>query len=134
MASDSTSNLAIVKSTYEGATSEENGRNLAAHAASDITWIEAAGFPYAGTYVGLDQIRSGVFSRLANEWVGYRFEPEDYLAQGDKVIAYGTYHGINRATGKAMSARVAHLWKLTDGKIVAFEQFVDSQPVVDAAS
>ena len=29
-------------------------------------------------------------------------------------------------------ARVVHLWKLKAGKIVSFEQFVDSQPVNDS--
>ena len=46
-------NLEIVKSTYEGMNSEENGKNLAKYAANDISWTEAKGFPYAGTYIGL---------------------------------------------------------------------------------
>ena len=35
-------------------------------------------------------------------------------------------------TGKSFEARVAHVWKLKDGKIISFEQFVDSQPVNNA--
>ena len=46
-------NLEIVKSTYEGKTSQENGKNLAKYVADDISWTEAKGFPYAGTYIGL---------------------------------------------------------------------------------
>jgi hypothetical protein len=46
-------NLEIIKSTYEGKTSEENGKNLAKYVAEDISWTEAKGFPYAGTYIGL---------------------------------------------------------------------------------
>ena len=42
-------NIEIVKSTYEGKTSEENGKNLAMYVAEDISWTEAKGFPYAGT-------------------------------------------------------------------------------------
>nr|WP_305049722.1 hypothetical protein [Elizabethkingia bruuniana] len=49
-------NLEIVKSTYEGKTSEENGRALAAHVAENVQWTEAKGFPYAGTYTGLEEI------------------------------------------------------------------------------
>jgi hypothetical protein len=41
-------NLEIIKSTYEGKTSEENGKNLAKHVAENISWTEAKGFPYAG--------------------------------------------------------------------------------------
>jgi len=124
-------NLEIIKSTYEGKTSEENGKNLAKYVAADISWTEAKGFPYAGTYIGLDAITKNVFSRLATEWTNYKIVPDGYLADGDKVVAYGTYSGTNNKTGKAFTARVAHLWKLKDGKIVSFEQFVDSQPVND---
>ena len=125
-------NLEIVKSTYEGKTSEENGRNLAEHVAANITWTEAKGFPYGGTYTGLENIAKNVFSRLGSEWIGYKFTPEDYVASGDKVVAYGTYTGTYKATGRFMEARVAHVWKLRAGKIVSFEQFVDSQPVNDS--
>ncbi|SHI02786.1 hypothetical protein SAMN04488109_6826 [Chryseolinea serpens] len=122
-------NLEIIKSTYEGKNSEENGRNLANHVSKNISWTEAKGFPYAGTYIGLDEITKNVFSRLGNEWIDYKFTPEGYVADGDKVVAYGTYSGIYKQTGKPIQARVAHLWKLKDGKIISFEQFVDSQTV-----
>lgn len=55
--------LAIVKSTYEGKTSEENGENLKQHLAVDAHWTEAQGFPYAGTYIGFDEIHENVFTR-----------------------------------------------------------------------
>lgn len=125
-------NLEIVKSTYEGKTSEENGKNLANYVADDISWTEAKGFPYAGTYIGLDNVTKNVFSRLGSEWIDYKFTPEDYVASDDKVVAYGTYTGIYKITGKAFTARVAHVWKLKEGKIISFEQFVDSQTVNDA--
>jgi ketosteroid isomerase-like protein len=125
-------NLEIVKSTYEGKTSEENGKNLERYLAADATWTEAKGFPYSGTYTGFEEISKNVFHRLATEWIGYKFTPEGYIADGDQVAAYGTYTGINKNTNKSFEARVVHLWKLTAGKIVSFEQFVDSQPVNDA--
>ena len=125
-------NLEIVKSTYEGKTSEENGQNLAKYVSEDISWTEAKGFPYAGTYIGLENVTKNVFSRLGSEWIDYKFTPEDYVASDDKVVAYGTYTGTYKITGKSFKARVAHLWKLKDSKIISFEQFVDSQPVNDA--
>lgn len=126
------SNLNIIKSTYEGKTSEENGRALASYVASDISWTEATGFPYAGTYIGFESITKNVFNKLATEWIDYKFVPENYVADGDHVVAYGTYSGTNKATGNYFEARVAHVWKLRDGKIIRFEQFVDSKMVVDA--
>lgn len=125
-------NLEIIKSTYEGKTSEENGKNLAKYVADEISWTEAKGFPYAGTYIGLENVIKNVFSRLGSEWIDYKFTPEDYVASDNKVVAYGTYLGTYKLTGKVFSARVAHLWKLRDGKIISFEQFVDSQTVNNA--
>jgi len=125
-------NLEIIKSTYEGKTSEENGKNLAKYVADDISWTEAKGFPYGGTYIGIDNVTKNVFSRLGSEWIDYKFTPEDYVASDDKVAAYGTYTGTYKITGKSFAARVAHVWKLKDGKIISFEQFVDSQTVNEA--
>jgi ketosteroid isomerase-like protein len=124
--------LEIVRSTYEGKTSEENGKSLAKYVAEDINWTEAKGFPYGGTYIGLENITKNVFSRLGSEWIDYKFTPEDYVASDDKVVAYGTYTGTYKITGKPFTARVAHVWKLKDGKIISFEQFVDSQIVNNA--
>lgn len=125
-------NLDIVKSTYEGGSSAENGRNLQAHLSDDVQWTEAAGFPYAGTYTGFDDIAANVFSRLENEWIDYRFIPERYIAEGDAVVALGSYSGTHRESGKSFSARVAHWWTVQDNRIIRFEQIVDSKTVVDA--
>lgn len=125
-------NLAILKSTYEGETSQENGQNLQKHVAKQVKWIEAAGFPLAGTYVGFPEIAENVFKPLSQDWINYRFTVEDYVANGNKVVAYGTYTGVYRATSKPFTARVAHVWHLEQGEITSFEQFVDSVPVVAA--
>ena len=66
-------NLSLIKSTYEGANSQENARNTAAALADNARWTEAAGFPYAGTYVGFDAIVENVFKRLATEWEDFQF-------------------------------------------------------------
>lgn len=121
-------NLDIIRSTYEGP-SEDNGRNLLAVLAPDASWTEAAGFPYAGTYIGPEAIVAGVFKRLATEWDGYQAQVHTYLADGDRVAAFGVYSGTYRATGQAMTATFAHLYRLQDGKIVSMEQYVDSHRV-----
>jgi ketosteroid isomerase-like protein len=125
-------NLEIIKSSYEGASSEENGRNLQKYLSDRVQWKEADGFPLAGTYIGFKEIAEKVFHRLATEWTDYKFIVEGYVADGDKVFAYGTYTGKFNKTGQSFSARVAHLWTLENSKIIKFEQFVDSVPVVEA--
>lgn len=128
-----TSNLDVIRATYEGA-SDDNGRALMAALAPDARWTEAAGFPYAGTYVGPEAIAAGVFRRLGSEWIGYRAEVHVYLADGDRVAAFGAYSGTYKATGRAMRASFAHLYRLEGGKIVSMEQIVDSAMVRAAMS
>lgn len=126
-----TSNTDIIRATYEG-TSAKNGANLKAALAPDATWTEAAGFPYAGTDVGYDAILENFFHRLGTEWYGYKAEVHTHLEDGDRVAAFGVYSGTYRATGKAMTATFAHLYRLEDGKIVTMEQYVDSASVMAA--
>lgn len=123
-----TTHLDIIRRTYEGA-SEENGKHLLEALAPDVRWTEAAGFPYAGTYIGPQKIIANVFQRLATEWQDYTATVHTYLADGDRVAAFGVYTGIYRKTGKAMSATFAHLYQLKNGKIVSMEQYVDSARV-----
>lgn len=121
-------NLEAVKVHYQGS----DRRDMAAMMApiTDRTaWIEMAGFPYAGTYIGLEAIVAGVFARIGAEWDGYAFKLERLVDGGATIVGIGTYTGVYRRTGKGMSARVVHIWDMDDGKVVRFEQFTDTRLV-----
>ena len=126
-------NLELVRATYEGS-SEDNGRNLLSVLSPDVEWTEAEGFPYAGTYVGPDALIDGVFRRLGTEWTGYRADVHTYLADGDRVAAFGVYSGTYNATGKSMTAPFAHLYQIKDGKVIRMTQYVDTVLVSRALS
>jgi ketosteroid isomerase-like protein len=89
-------------------------------------------FPYAGTYIGPENIIKNVHQRLGSEWQGYRADVDHFYDAGDNVIAQGFYHGTYRATGKSFSASFAHIYTLRAGKIVKFVQIVDSAKVLEA--
>ncbi|WP_212004632.1 nuclear transport factor 2 family protein [Chitinophaga sp. HK235] len=124
-------NLAVVKGTYEGGSTAKNAENLANALTNKTEWTEAAGFPYGGTYIGKDNILKQVFARITADWDDYKITIDHYIATGDEVVAFGTYSGTNRKTGKSFKARVAHHYELKNRKIIRFEQFVDSQQVMD---
>ncbi len=126
-------NLELIRGTYEGS-SEDNGRNLLAVLSPDVEWTEAEGFPYAGTYVGPEALIDGVFRRLGTEWTGYRADVHTYLADGDRVAAFGVYSGTYNATGKSMTAPFAHLYQIKDGKVIRMTQYVDTVLVTRALS
>lgn len=100
--------------------------------ATDIVWTEADGFPLAGTYVGVDAVRDNVFVALAKEWDGWAVAIDELVVDGEIVVGIGTYTGTNKATGKPVSARVSHLWRVQGGRAVKFEQITDSAVVLDA--
>lgn len=97
--------------------------------ARDVQWTEAAGFPYAGTYIGPDAVAANVFQRIQEDWDDYTVAIDEVLDAGDAVVGIGTYSGTYRRTGRFFAARVAHVWRLADGKVVAFEQFTDTELV-----
>jgi len=120
-----TANIDIVRAHY-AASAQGNLREMMVNVSPQVHWTEMAGFPCAGTWVGPQAVVDNVFAVLGRDWIGYRFELQNLIDGGDQVVGVGTYHGTHRATGKEMQARVAHVWKLQDGKIVAFEQFTDT--------
>jgi ketosteroid isomerase-like protein len=121
----------IIQAHY-AASARKDLDGMVAHFAPDIEWTEMAGFPYAGTYRGVDAIREQVFERLGADWTDYHATPEQLLASGEHVIAFGTYTGTYTATGKPMRARFVHHWTLRDGQVVHFEQFTDTHVVREA--
>jgi len=120
-----TTNVEIVRAHY-AASAQGNIDEMMANVSPQVRWTEMAGFPCAGTWVGPQAVADNVFGVLGRDWTGYRFELESLIDGGDRVVGVGTYHGTFRATGKAMQARVTHVWQLQGGKVAAFEQFTDT--------
>ena len=90
-----------------------------------LTWIEMLGGPYGGVYNNFSETLENVFNRIGADWEDFRFTPANFHDAGGAVAVEGDYTGVNRKTGKKVNARVVHLWKSLDGKII-FEQFTDT--------
>lgn len=101
---------------------------VVARMSPDMVWNEAENFPYAdgNPYRGPEAILGGVFARLGSEWDGFAALPEEYLDAGDTVVVLGRYRGTCKATGHALDAQLAHVWRVADGKATAFQQYTDT--------
>ena len=97
-------------------------------------WTEAEGFPYGGTYIGPQAVLDNVFMRLGGEWDSFSAQMAELVADGDTVVALGTYSGTFKATGKSFQAPFVHVWKFTDGQISEFIQHTDTAVVQRALS
>lgn len=123
--------LQIVADHY-AASARQDIVGMMAAVSPEVAWTEMAGFPCAGTWIGPDQVIANVFAVLSSEWEDYRFSLEKLIDGGEHIVGIGTYSGRNRKTGKTIQARVAHVWRLAAGTIVAFEQFTDTLLVAQA--
>ena len=124
-------NADIIRAHY-AASDRGDLDGMLAPLAADVRWTEAAGFPYAGTYVGPDAVAENVFARLQEEWDDYAIAVDEVIDGGDTVVGIGTYSGTHTRTGRFFVARVAHVWRLENGEVVAFEQFTDTEMVARA--
>lgn len=94
-----------------------------------IEWREAEGNPYMPSgkaWVGPDALLQNLFSRLGAEWDGFAVHPRDFHDAGDTVVVEGRYTGTYKLTGKVLDAQLCHVWKIRNGKVTSFQQFVDT--------
>ncbi|MFF1571933.1 nuclear transport factor 2 family protein [Leifsonia sp. NPDC058292] len=126
-----TTNHDIIRAHYD-ASDRGDLDGMLVPLAPDVRWTEMAGFPYAGTYIGPDEVRANVFERIGAEWNGYTAAITELIDGGDTIVGLGTYSGTFKATGRSFEARVAHVWRLENGRVVRFEQFTDTALVRDA--
>ena len=99
---------------------------LRATLADDVEWTEMAGFPLAGTYRTPDGVTTNVMEALGRDWDDWVAHDDTYIVNGENVVVLARYTATNKATGRDINVRVAHHFIVRGGKIVRFEQFVDT--------
>lgn len=57
-----------------------------------------------------------------------RFEPQEFVATGDKVVALGHYTATT-PVGGSLDSDFAMVFTLRDGKVVRFQEFSDSAAI-----
>ena len=129
----SAENVAIVRGLYEAFAKGDVAGVLGAMS-PDILWHEAENFPYADNnpYRGPPAVAAGVFARCVGEWNGFAVHMNDLIDGGDRVVALGRYSGENKSTGRRMNPQAVHVWTLKGGKVVGFQQYIDTLDVARA--
>ncbi|MBW4618474.1 MAG: nuclear transport factor 2 family protein [Cyanosarcina radialis HA8281-LM2] len=105
-------------------------RSLLNSLAEDVRWQlpEMENVPFAGTWHGRERVEQ-FFSTVAQAQDVIEFEPEDFIAQDDKVVVLGRFSHRVRSTGKVSTSPWAHVWTLKDGKVTHFYEYVDTAAV-----
>jgi ketosteroid isomerase-like protein len=94
----------------------------------NVDWNEAENFVYAdqSPYRGTDDLVNGLFLRFVTAWEGFGAVPEQFIANGDRVVVLGRYRGTYRETNKSVDAQFAHVYRVANGKVVHFQQYTDT--------
>ena len=94
-----------------------------------VEWREAEGNPYkpdGAAWVGPQAILESLFMRLGSEWEGFTVSVRTLHDAGDYVVMEGRYTGLYKASGKRFDAQACHVLRFRGGKLVSFQQYVDT--------
>ncbi|MCB0472882.1 MAG: hypothetical protein KDC56_07465, partial [Flavobacteriaceae bacterium] len=98
-------------------------------------WNEAESNVYAdgNPYIGPDAVLKGVFERIGKDYESFMLDSiQLHDMSNNQVLATLRYKAKLKKNGASYNAQVAHLWTLEDGKVIGFQQFVDTKKLADA--
>lgn len=81
--------------------------------------------PFSGKRTGRVSVGE-FFSLVADAQDVLQFEPQEFIAQGDKVVVLGHYSWRAKATGKEYNSDFAHVVTIKGGKITSFREYMDT--------
>ena len=123
-------NIEIVKRGYEAfGRGDING--LLALCAENVEWVSSgpSEIPTAGIRRGREQVAQ-FFTAVDELFEFERFEPKQFIAQGEQVVVLGSETAKVKATGTVLTEEWAHAFTMRDGKIAAFREYIDTAAVV----
>lgn len=100
-----------------------------------IQWTTTAGYKYGGISRSPDAVLQNVLMKIPQDFESFSIDIERLLDAGNVVVMQGHYVAQGKATGKSVRAAVVHVLEISEGKIVRFDQYVDSatiNPIIGA--
>lgn len=85
----------------------------------------ASGLEFSRTRVTRDDVL-GYFNELCSGWSMIHYRVDEYISQGERVVALGECCWKNRNTGKVLTTPKADFFRFEEGKVVDFFEFYDT--------
>jgi uncharacterized protein len=82
--------------------------------------------PDGTAWVGPQAVLEKLFMRLGSEWKGFTVTVRTLYDAGEHIVMEGRYTGTYKASKKNFDAQVCHVLRFRDGKLVSFQQYVDT--------
>ena len=95
----------------------------------EIEWREAEGNPYkpdGAAWVGPQAVLEQLFMRLGSEWEAFTVTVRTLHDAGEHVVMEGRYTGLYKPSAKSVDAQVCHVLRFRGGKLLSFQQYVDT--------
>lgn len=89
--------------------------------------------PYAGMYDGKAEARS-FFETVLSSVDIHVFEPEEFIAERDKVVVTGHLHLTAKSTGRDIKSDFVHVITMKDGRWSKFRDFMNTVSAAEAFS
>ena len=103
----------------------------------NIVWNEAEGNAYAdgNPYIGPDAVLNGIFARVGAEHEYFKLSDiKLHEMSNNQVLATLRYNAKVKKNSNTYDVQAAHLWTLNDGKVIAFQQYVDTKQLDEATA
>lgn len=129
---DAQANIEFVRQFYDAYLKGDRER-LMSYMAPDIEWDVPAmpDIAFSGRRRGREQVAE--FFRLVKESQTLaRFEPREFIAQGEQVVVLGHHDWTVNATGVKFSTDWVQIFTIRDQQVTVFRHFFDTNTVVNA--
>lgn len=120
-------NAALVRSLY-AAFGRGDMQTLIGALRDDIEWVFPGPpkvIPFAGAHRGLEEVIQ-FFVTLSEALEFQEFEPQEFIAQGDKVVVMGTSRVRNKANDRAADNEWVAVITVRDGRIARYQLYEDT--------
>ena len=126
-------NTQVVQECY-GYFSKGDIPSLLNELTDDVKWTTpgpVSVLPWVGARNGKKAV--GEFFKLISENVDFlKFDPRDFVEQGNKVVCLGYFEGKSRKTGRVSASEWAMVFEFRDGKICEHKEYNDTYEGVKA--
>jgi ketosteroid isomerase-like protein len=126
-------NVQLVQRLY-AAFGQGDVPTILAMVAEDVDWQNVApvgSYPWTGQRRNHQQVAQ-FFATLAELVEFEEFDPQEFIAKGDKVVVLGHLKALVRSTRKIADISWAMIWTIQGGKIVKYRNHEDSAAWVAA--
>ncbi len=101
----------------------------------NVDWQAVVGVgpdvPTGGRRNGRAQVQQ-FFSQLNESTEFKRFEPREFVAERDKVVALGFYEAVVKKTGRSFKSDWVMVFTLANGKVAHFREYADAVGITAA--